>query len=400
MSPEQIQSPQNVGPHSDLFSLGVTAYHLLTGQMPFNGSSVWDTMYRVCHHPIPHPSDFNIEISDVTWKTLNALTEKEVGRRLSRACRLLDALPGASIPFRTAVLDAAKPGFSPNAPVASTDSTQMGTDITAGRSQSAGTMTFTPHRTQPIQSLLFCQCLQNDFIAPYDALQVHAHAEGLANGYDTLSPPNRLHVGWEEATRLVGTDPTSGPMVRAVASCAEAEHVGMVYIRDWHDKEDPKQKPELDFFGMHCLMGTWGARLIDVLESYSRDRRRSMVVDATGINDCADTPLLKLLGNWLEPDELAHVPIGVIGVWTNVKIHYLLYDLKTRGGFQNLATCSELIASPDREAHAATLRHLATVLNVRVFDRIEPFLAFLGVTPVEPHRSAVHARPTFADFVH
>jgi hypothetical protein len=73
--------------------------------------------------------------------------------------------------------------------------------------------------------------------------------------------------------------------------------------------------------------------------------------------------------------------VGVIGVWTNVKIHYLLYDLKTRGGLHNLATCSRLVASPDRAAHEQTLRHLSAVLNVKVFDEVDQFLAFLGVIP-------------------
>ena len=70
----------------------------------------------------------------------------------------------------------------------------------------------------------------------------------------------------------------------------------------------------------------------------------------------------------------------MIGVWTNVKVHYLLYDLKTRARLHNLATCSRLVAAPDRVEHRNTLRHLETVLNVKVFHEVEEFLAFLGVT--------------------
>ena len=75
-------------------------------------------------------------------------------------------------------------------------------------------------------------------------------------------------------------------------------------------------------------MGSWGARFIDVLESYSRNRSRSAVVDATGINDFEDTPLMETIEALIEDEDRATLAVGVIGVWTNVKIHYLLYDLK------------------------------------------------------------------------
>ena len=34
--------------------------------------------------------------------------------------------------------------------------------------------------------------------------------------------------------------------------------------------------------------------------------------------------------------------IGVVGVWTDAKVNFLLYDLKTRLGFDALSTCSAL----------------------------------------------------------
>jgi serine/threonine-protein kinase len=54
MSPEQIADPARVDARSDLYSLGVVAYQLLSGVPPFNGKSV----VEVCGHhlhSIPEP---------------------------------------------------------------------------------------------------------------------------------------------------------------------------------------------------------------------------------------------------------------------------------------------------------------------------------------------------------
>jgi serine/threonine-protein kinase len=54
MSPETIVSPEQVDARADLYSLGVTAYHLLTGSPPFSGHS----LVEVCGHhlhSIPEP---------------------------------------------------------------------------------------------------------------------------------------------------------------------------------------------------------------------------------------------------------------------------------------------------------------------------------------------------------
>ena len=52
MSPEQVQG-KRVDPRSDLYSLGVTAYHLLSGAPPFAGANAFEVASRHVGAPVP-----------------------------------------------------------------------------------------------------------------------------------------------------------------------------------------------------------------------------------------------------------------------------------------------------------------------------------------------------------
>ncbi|WP_384300876.1 serine/threonine-protein kinase [Streptomyces sp. NPDC057638] len=51
MSPEQFRAPKDVGPESDVFSLGAVLVYAACGRSPFEADSPYVTAYRVVHEP-------------------------------------------------------------------------------------------------------------------------------------------------------------------------------------------------------------------------------------------------------------------------------------------------------------------------------------------------------------
>lgn len=82
ISPEQITG-ENIAWHSDLYSLGVILFQMLTGEFPFS-SRVEDEMLRMhLEEPFPKPSQRNpnINVSKETISILEKMTAKDPARR-------------------------------------------------------------------------------------------------------------------------------------------------------------------------------------------------------------------------------------------------------------------------------------------------------------------------------
>lgn len=209
-------------------------------------------------------------------------------------------------------------------------------------------------------SVLITQCMQRDFIDPLGA-------------HDPL--PNALHVGREEAQRLLGADPERGPLA-ALMGWARAQADGdltVLHIRDWHDRDDPAQRAHLERFGEHCIQGTRGAELVLGLDPGVSTRGDERFIDSISLNDFEGTSLAEVLGELRGASPDGELRVGVVGVWTEAKITFLLYDLVTRGWATDVATCSALCASASRAQHFNALEQLKKLLGVRVFDSVGAF---------------------------
>ncbi|MEP6570231.1 MAG: protein kinase [Acidobacteriota bacterium] len=87
MSPEQL-SGEPVDETSDIFSLGVTFYEMLTGKHPFKAQSAAVTMSQILTKEV-FPNELLTEISPALQSVLGKMLHKEKGQRYQSATELL-----------------------------------------------------------------------------------------------------------------------------------------------------------------------------------------------------------------------------------------------------------------------------------------------------------------------
>ena len=118
MSPEHVTG-KNIGPHSDIFSLGVLLYEMLTGLPPFDAESVTSIMYQTVNVPEQAPSTRNravaAELDALVARALAKKPEERFAtmREFHRALReMLKALPAPGLlPLPAAPATQTSPGF-------------------------------------------------------------------------------------------------------------------------------------------------------------------------------------------------------------------------------------------------------------------------------------------------
>ncbi|WP_028007545.1 CHASE2 domain-containing serine/threonine-protein kinase [Solimonas flava] len=95
MSPEQL-SGKKVDGRSDLFSLGVTLYQLLTGALPFQAESMATLMFKIANEPHLPPQLLRPDLPAEVDAILARLLDKEPARRYARGLDLARDLRAAA----------------------------------------------------------------------------------------------------------------------------------------------------------------------------------------------------------------------------------------------------------------------------------------------------------------
>lgn len=97
LSPEQIRTPLEIQPTSDIYSLGCTLYYALCGKVPFPGGDTESKLRRHLYEYPLHPRNFVPDITEEFADIIVDMTDKDPRKRISTAAEVASRLqPWAS----------------------------------------------------------------------------------------------------------------------------------------------------------------------------------------------------------------------------------------------------------------------------------------------------------------
>ncbi|UCF82392.1 MAG: serine/threonine protein kinase, partial [Desulfobacteraceae bacterium] len=91
MSPEQL-SGKKVDGRSDVFSVGVLLFEMLTGQKPFIGEDISDLMLKIARDKHPSAKDLNTNVPRIVERILDRALEKDLDKRFQSAGQMASQL--------------------------------------------------------------------------------------------------------------------------------------------------------------------------------------------------------------------------------------------------------------------------------------------------------------------
>lgn len=98
MSPEQFYDAKNVDLRGDIYSLGATFFHLVTGRVPFEGSSPIEVGIKVSTAPLPPVRDVNPLVPDSVASVIERMLARNADDRYQSGTELISAIQDASQP--------------------------------------------------------------------------------------------------------------------------------------------------------------------------------------------------------------------------------------------------------------------------------------------------------------
>ena len=98
MSPEQSMGDREVDGRSDLYSLGIVGYQMLTGELPFNATSTPALLVKHLSEAPPPIEDRCPSVAPDLGRAMMLLLEKEPANRLPSAGALAAALESGNVP--------------------------------------------------------------------------------------------------------------------------------------------------------------------------------------------------------------------------------------------------------------------------------------------------------------
>jgi len=101
MSPEQVRQPGDVDLRSDVYSLGVTLYHMTTGEVPFEAATPFEIMTMHLNEPLTPPDERREDLPEALCGLIMRMMAKAAEDRYQSyddLIRDMDALLGGQLP--------------------------------------------------------------------------------------------------------------------------------------------------------------------------------------------------------------------------------------------------------------------------------------------------------------
>ena len=109
ISPEQIRGAVDLGPPADIYGLGATLYHMLTGRVPFEGRTPKEVMQSHLRKELTPPDQVVSGISEGAAEIVEMMMKKSPRERYQSAAELLEdidlALAGQPLRYASRALD-------------------------------------------------------------------------------------------------------------------------------------------------------------------------------------------------------------------------------------------------------------------------------------------------------
>jgi serine/threonine-protein kinase len=115
MSPEQVRGDALDG-RTDLFSLGVVTYEMLTGNKPFGGDSISSVLYRIVHEPPKYAPERLDRVAPPLTAFLERALAKDASDRFKDGGEFAAALRRAGLAAASATVGVSAPPLRPVAP--------------------------------------------------------------------------------------------------------------------------------------------------------------------------------------------------------------------------------------------------------------------------------------------
>ncbi len=95
MSPQQVREVP-LDHRTDIYSLGVVMFELLTGRLPFESDNNYTLLYRIANDTPPKPSELRPEVPEALDTIVRRATERDVEHRYQSWAEFCTTSPSPS----------------------------------------------------------------------------------------------------------------------------------------------------------------------------------------------------------------------------------------------------------------------------------------------------------------